>query len=579
MSSADSHVPTSRLLPAEVEVESLESLPESPAEPAKGGLRGLPVRSPTLRHLARQLFLFSPMAEPAKAHDLSPSMSGDDGEPNPRRRARTPPPPPRQSPRREKALERAEGSATSTSTGGGEGRRDGEHRLLVYGDGSTPQGALQAAGALLRHPPVAHDPESPAQRWLDDVAKLVMTARQRLDADGRSSATKASGAATTGSASSRRRARRAAAAVRHSAATPSSTPPTQEDLCGEPDARISIERRRNGRRAPHATEGASSSGVSPHHGRGDQPSVPPVGGVGCRAFVASLRNVRWPPRFRPTIAEKYDGSVNPAEFLQVYTTGIEAAGGDDWVMANFFPMALKGQAQGWLMNLPPASVHSWEDLCQQFTMNFQGTYPRPVHNTIPCIPAHAVIYAFRGGVRHNRMLEKIASKEPQTTAELFQLADRVARKEEAWTWNPSGSGGGRRGQPIPTTRVISSPSRALRGPPERGGLRATKRRKPTLPDLGYLEERRWRAALRAARNQQSLRRYHQRHVRARSLCVDDLVLRRVQTRAGLSKLSPMWEGPYRVIGVPRPGSVRLATGDGTELPNPWNIEHLRRFYP
>nr|BAB00646.1 unnamed protein product [Oryza sativa Japonica Group]BAB17742.1 GAG-POL precursor [Oryza sativa Japonica Group] len=163
---------------------------------------------------------------------------------------------------------------------------------------------------------------------------------------------------------------------------------------------------------------------------------------------------------------KYDGSVNPAEFLQIYTTGIEAAGSDDRVMTNFFPMALKGQARGWLMNLPPASVHSWEDLCQQFTMNFQGTYPRPgeeadlhavqrrddeslrsyiqrfcqVRNTIPCIPAHAVIYAFRGGVRHNRMLEKIASKESQTTAELFQLADRVARKEEAWTWNSSGSG-------------------------------------------------------------------------------------------------------------------------------------------
>nr|ABA95741.2 retrotransposon protein, putative, unclassified [Oryza sativa Japonica Group] len=292
-----------------------------------------------------------------------------------------------------------------------------------------------------------------------------MTARQRLGAGGRSSATKTSGAATTGSVSSRRRARRAAAVARHSAATPSSAPPTQEDLRGGPDARISIERRRNGRRAAHATEGASSSGVSHQHGRGDQPSVPPVGGVGCRAFVASLRNVRWPPRFRPTSAEKYDGSVNPAEFLQVYTTGIEAAGGDDRVMANFFPMALKGQARGWLMNLPPASVHSWEDLCQQFTMNFQGTYPRPgeeadlhavqrrddeslrsyiqrfcqVRNTIPCIPAHAVIYAFRGGVRHNRMLEKIASKEPQTTAELFQLADRVARKEEAWNWNPSGS--------------------------------------------------------------------------------------------------------------------------------------------
>nr|CAE01745.2 OSJNBb0056F09.8 [Oryza sativa Japonica Group] len=392
------------------------------------------------------------MAERAVAHNLSPSASGDDGEQNPRRRARTPPPPSRRSLRREEALEGVERSATSPPTSDGEGRRDGEHRLLVYGDGSTPQGALQAAGALLRHPPVVPDPETPARRWLDDVADLVMTAQQRLGAGGRSSATKASGAATAGSVSSRRRARRAAAVTRRSSAIPSSTPPTQEDVRRGPDARLSIERRRNGRRAAHATEGASSSGAPLRFGRGGQPHVPPVGGVDCRAFVASLRNVRWPSRFRPTITEKYDGSVNPAEFLQVYTTGIEAAGGDDRVMANFFPMALKGQARGWLMNLPPASVHSWEDLCQQFTMNFQGTYPRPgeeadlharfcqVRNTIPCIPAHAVIYAFRGGVRHNRMLEKIASKEPQTTAELFQLADRVARKEEAWTWNSTGSG-------------------------------------------------------------------------------------------------------------------------------------------
>jgi hypothetical protein len=36
-----------------------------------------------------------------------------------------------------------------------------------------------------------------------------------------------------------------------------------------------------------------------------------------------------------------------------------------------------------------------------------------------------VVYAFRGGVRHNHMLGKIASKEPKTTAELLQLADKV----------------------------------------------------------------------------------------------------------------------------------------------------------
>jgi hypothetical protein len=38
------------------------------------------------------------------------------------------------------------------------------------------------------------------------------------------------------------------------------------------------------------------------------------------------------------------------------------------------------------------------------------------------------------------MLEKIVSKEPKTTAEHFKLADKVARKEEAWVWNSLGTG-------------------------------------------------------------------------------------------------------------------------------------------
>src|SRR5512144_1228933 len=395
--------------------------PHAPSSGAPGRGRAC-LSKPSSFFVCAKLLPLSPMTERAVAHSLSPSASGDDGERNPRRRARTPPSPSRRNLGRGEARGEVEGSATSPPAGDWGGRRDGARRRLVYGDGGTPQGALQAAGTLLRHPPVVPDPETPARRWLDDVADLVMTAQRRLGAGGRSSATEASGAAAAGSMSSRRRARRAAAATRRLSAIPSSTPPTQEDVRGGTDARLDIERRRGARRAAHATEGASSSGAPLRSGHGGRPPVSPVGGAGCRAFVASLRNVRWPPRFRPTITEKYDGSVNPAEFLQIYTTGIEAAGGDDRVMANFFPMALKGQARGWLRNLPPASVHPWEDLCQQFTMNFQGTYPRPgeeadlhavqrrddeslrsyiqrfcqVRNTIPCIPAHAVIYAFRG---------------------------------------------------------------------------------------------------------------------------------------------------------------------------------------
>jgi hypothetical protein len=75
------------------------------------------------------------------------------------------------------------------------------------------------------------------------------------------------------------------------------------------------------------------------------------------------------------------------------------------------------------------------------------------------------------------------------------------------------------------------------------------------------------------------RRYHQRFVHSRELGVEDLVLRRVLNREGLHKLSPSWEGPFKVTEVCRPGCVHLATTEGVPLPNPWNIEHLYKFYP
>nr|AAV43832.1 putative polyprotein [Oryza sativa Japonica Group] len=122
-------------------------------------------------------------------------------------------------------------------------------------------------------------------------------------------------------------------------------------------------------------------------------------------------------------------------------------------------MALKGQVRGWLMTQPPDSIHSWEDLCQQFITNFQGTYPRPGEEA----DLHAIqrkddeslrsyIQRFcQNGVRHNCMLEKIASKEPKTIAEHFELADKVARKEEAWAWNSPGTGAAAAAAPEPAS--------------------------------------------------------------------------------------------------------------------------------
>ena len=58
-------------------------------------------------------------------------------------------------------------------------------------------------------------------------------------------------------------------------------------------------------------------------------------------------------------------------------------------------------------------------------------------------------------------------------------------------------------------------------------------------DLMLGEECRCQASLQAARYQQALWRYHCRNIRPRTLKAGELILRRVLSREGLHKLSPM----------------------------------------
>ena len=83
--------------------------------------------------------------------------------------------------------------------------------------------------------------------------------------------------------------------------------------------------------------------------------------AGCRAFTAELRSVAWPGKFKPDLPPRYDGMVDPAEFLQLYEMGIEAANGDEKVMANYFPMALKDGARTWLLARSPPGTRCAPD--------------------------------------------------------------------------------------------------------------------------------------------------------------------------------------------------------------------------
>jgi hypothetical protein len=98
-------------------------------------------------------------------------------------------------------------------------------------------------------------------------------------------------------------------------------------------------------------------------------------------------------------------------------------------------------------------------------------------------------------------------------------------------------------------------------------------------ELDSVEEARYYALVQLACYLQGIWRYHDRNIKERSLSIGDLVLHRVQDESGLHKLNSRWEGPFIVKRVTRPGSYRLQHPNDQDVPNSWNIQHLRWFYP
>jgi hypothetical protein len=184
------------------------------------------------------------------------------------------------------------------------------------------------------------------------------------------------------------------------------------------------------------------------------------------ALAPHLRMVVWPPKFQTHLPEKYDGTVNPTEFLQIYSTSILAIGGNEAIMANYFPITLTGMARSWLMNLPEGTLHSWSVLCHKFTVNFESAYARSgnetdlhaiqqrlgqslrsfiqrfsqVRNTNPRISNASVVVAFHHGIRDEKMLEKLATHDVQDVSALFSLADKCAKPSAGAQAQGGGSG-------------------------------------------------------------------------------------------------------------------------------------------
>jgi hypothetical protein len=80
--------------------------------------------------------------------------------------------------------------------------------------------------------------------------------------------------------------------------------------------------------------------------------VTPSGRGGFRALATPLKQVIWSEKFKAGHIDKYDGSNNLEEFIQVYHTVIEVIRGDDWITANYLPATLSSVVRFWLINLP-----------------------------------------------------------------------------------------------------------------------------------------------------------------------------------------------------------------------------------
>jgi hypothetical protein len=315
----------------------------------------------------------------------------------------------------------------------------------------TASRALSAARELLHHPPSSMASPGAMKQWWDDIDRLL---------------------SMTHSTSTRSRPRssrcqhEASASVRSPSVRGAHTNDLRAELNGRhagEDARISLERaleRRQNVEGRNLDQDFTAVAPQAPMGTLSQAGVPLVS-VGCAALADHLRAASWPSKFRSHLPEKYDGTSNPSEFLQVYVTAITTTGGNTTVMVTYFHVALSRHARTWLMNLAPGSIYSWEELCAWFVANFASAYQQhgveahlhavrqepgetlrtfisrftKVRGTIPRISDASIITAFRQGVRDKKMLEKLATHDVETVPTLFALVDKCARATEGRAWH------------------------------------------------------------------------------------------------------------------------------------------------
>ena len=86
---------------------------------------------------------------------------------------------------------------------------------------------------------------------------------------------------------------------------------------------------------------------------------------------------QFPEGFKPVNIESYDGTTDPAVWIEDFLLHIHMARDDDLHAIKYLPLKLKGPTRHWLNSLPENSFGSSEGLENTIRENFQGTYVQP----------------------------------------------------------------------------------------------------------------------------------------------------------------------------------------------------------
>jgi len=96
-------------------------------------------------------------------------------------------------------------------------------------------------------------------------------------------------------------------------------------------------------------------------------------------FTNTIIEVPLPEKWKGFNRDRYDGSTDPNEHMDVYTTHMSLYTSDDVVLCRVFPTSLKGAALSWFTKLSSNSIDSFTTLVTKFETQFATI--RPHHLT------------------------------------------------------------------------------------------------------------------------------------------------------------------------------------------------------